>query len=152
MLGRFQVNMQRKNWQVFSQCIEITRDSIKLDNFIAWLSAKVDSCIVCIVVSTPLENTPPPPSFLPSPPLKSAKFPSPPPFTGNYPLYIGYFVNFREPPLKIWFFSEPQKYSSFSTLTPSCLLKRTKFLVRVSQFEFFVMTEKNIFVIKYFRY
>ena len=31
-------------------------------------------------------------------------------------------------------------------LTPSYLLKLTKFLVKISQFEFLVMTEKNIFV------
>ena len=28
----------------------------------------------------------------------------------------------------------------------------TKFLVKISQFEFLVMTEKNIFLIKYFRF
>ena len=43
------------------------------------------------------------------------------------------------------FFSEPQKYQSFSPLTQSYLLKVTKFLVEISQFEFLVMTEKNIF-------
>ena len=53
---------------------------------------------------------------------------------------------FREPPLKIGFFHEPQKYQSFSSSTPSYLLKVTKFLVKISQFEFLVMTEKNILV------
>ena len=67
------------------------------------------------------------------------------PFLGNSPLNIG----FLWPPLKIRQFSrEPQKYSSFSSLTQFDLLKITKFLVKFSQFEFFVMTEKNIFVYK----
>ena len=52
--------------------------------------------------------------------------------------------------LKIGFFSEPQKYLSFSLLTPSYLLKVTKFLVKISQFEFLVMIEKNIFVYQHF--
>ena len=33
---------------------------------------------------------------------------------------------------------------------PSYILKVTKFLVKISQFEFSVMTEKNIFVYKLF--
>ena len=64
----------------------------------------------------------------------SAKCPR---FLGNSLLYIF----FCERPLKIWFFSEPPKYSSFSSLTPSYLLIITKFLVTVSQFEFFVMND-----------
>ena len=35
-------------------------------------------------------------------------------------------------------------------VTPSYLLKITKFLLKVSQFELFVMTEKNIFVYELF--
>ena len=60
--------------------------------------------------------------------------------------------------VQVEFFSEPPKYYSFSSLTPSYLLKITKFLVNIHQFEFLVMTEKNIFVyklffvIKYFRF
>ena len=65
---------------------------------------------------------PPPPSFLPSLP-----------FLGN------------PPSLKVGFFSELPKYYSFSSLTPYYLLKVTKFLVEIFQFEFLVMTEKNIF-------
>ena len=38
------------------------------------------------------------------------------------------------------------------SLTPSHLLKVTKFLVRFSQFKFLVMTKKNIFVYKLFLY
>ena len=54
-----------------------------------------------------------------------------------------------EPPLKVRFFSEPPKYC-FPSLTPSYLLKVTKFLGKISQFEFLVMTEKNIFAYKFF--
>ena len=52
----------------------------------------------------------------------------------------------HQPPPKNRFFSKHQKYSSFSSLTPSYLLKITKFIVKISQFEFLVMTEENIFV------
>ena len=38
----------------------------------------------------------------------------------------------------------------FSSLIPSYLLKVTKFLSKISWFEFFVMTEKNIFAYKLF--
>ena len=37
-----------------------------------------------------------------------------------------------------------------TSLTTSYLLKVTKFLVKISQFEFLVMTGKNIFVYKLF--
>ena len=64
---------------------------------------------------------------------------------------------FRETPpprppslLKVGFFSEPPKYESFSPIIPSFLLKVTKFLVKISQFEFLVTTEKNIFAYKLF--
>ena len=42
------------------------------------------------------------------------------------------------------------KILKFSSLTPSYLLKVTKFLVKISQFEFLVMTDKNIFLYKLF--
>ena len=46
-------------------------------------------------------------------------------------------------------FSEnPQNIKRFSSLIPSYLLKVTKFLGEISQFEFLVMTEKNIFSYK----
>ena len=54
------------------------------------------------------------------------------------------------PPLKVGFFNEPLKYYSFLSLTPSYVLKGTKFLLKMSQFEFSVMTEKNIFAYKLF--
>ena len=34
VLDQFQVNTQRKNWKVFIQCIEITSDSIKVENIL----------------------------------------------------------------------------------------------------------------------
>ena len=92
-------------------------------------------------------NSPPQkhhPSLFCQAPLKSTNCQSPSPFLGNLPLYIG----FSRPPLKVGSFSEPQKYSSFSSLIPSYLLKVTKFLGKISQFEFLVMTEKNIFAYK----
>ena len=99
--------------------------------------------IVCIGVSTPLKNTTP--SFLPSSPLLNLQTVQVP-FLSNPPSILV----FHETSLKVGFFSEPQKYQSFSSLTPSYLLKVTKFLVEISQFEFLVMTEKNIFAHKLF--
>ena len=99
--------------------------------------------IVCIGVSTPLKNTIH--SLLPrSLPLNLQTVQAP--FLSNPPSILV----FREPSLKVGFFSEPQKYQSFSSLTPSYLLKVTKFLVEISQFEFLVMTEENIFAHKLF--
>ena len=68
-----------------------------------------------------------PPSFFPNPPLNLP--------TVQAPL-------FRQFPLLYWFFvtppppSELLKYQSFSSLTPSCLLKVTMVLVKIYQFEF----------------
>ena len=39
---------------------------------------------------------------------------------------------------------------SFSSLTPSYLLKVTKFIVNISEFNFLVVTEKSIFAYKLF--
>ena len=44
----------------------------------------------------------------------------------------------------------PQNIQSFSSLIPSYLLIVTKFLDKISQFEFLVLTEKNIFDYKLF--
>ena len=60
------------------------------------------------------------PLFLAKPPLKFANWSSPP-FLGNPPSILV----FHEPPLNIGFFSEPPKDYSFSSLTPSYLLKVT---------------------------
>ena len=93
-------------------------------------------------INAPFKNTTP--SFLQSAPLKSANCPSPP-FLGNPPTILV----FREPlPLKVGFFSESPKYQSFSSLISSYLLKVTKFLGKISHFEFSVLTEKNIFAYK----
>ena len=68
---------------------------------------------VCIWVS--------PPSFQPSPPLNLQTVQAPPLLSGQSPPSI---LVFCEPsPLKVRFFREPKKYQSFSSLTPSCLLK-----------------------------
>ena len=90
------------------------------------------------------------------PPLKNTThlFPSPshicklskPSLSGNL-LNIDFLWT---PPLIVRYFSGCPKYQSFSSSTPSYLLKVTKFLVKISQFEFLVMTEKNIFVYKLF--
>ena len=107
-----------------------------------WAIAKT-KCIHWDIIN-PLSKTTHP-LFLANPPLKSANCPSP--LFMSSPLYSCFFVN---PPLKVRFFGEPPKYQSFSSLTPSYLLKVTKFLVTISKFEFLVMTEENIFAHKFF--
>ena len=49
---------------------------------------------------------------------------------------------------KLRFFHELQKV--FLSFTPSYLLKVTKFLVKISQLEFLVMTEQSIHFYKHF--
>ena len=98
-----------------------------------------------IRVSTPLKNTTP--LFLVKHPFKSANCRRLHLFRQSPPLYW-FFVN---PPLNSWIFSvNPQSIKSFSSLIPSYLLKVPKFLSKISQFEFLVMTEKNIFAYKLF--
>ena len=97
--------------------------------------------IVCIGVSTPLPPPTPPPLFLEAT-LKSANCPIPPIFC--------FFVK-PSPPKNGIFQWAPIIFKCLS-LTPSHLLKVTKFLVRFSQFKFLVMTKKNIFVYKLFLY
>ena len=94
---------------------------------------------MCIGISTPLQKHHP--LSCQPPPLKSANCPSPLPFLGNPPSILV----FRDCSFKVGFFSEPPKYQSFLSLTSSYLLKVTKFLVKISQFKFSVMAEKNIF-------
>ena len=107
--------------------------------------------IVCIGVSAPSASKTPP-LFLVKPFLKSVNCPSVP--FQAIPLSI----LLTPPSLKIGFFSRPQKYLIFSSSIPSHLLKVTKFFVKLSRFEFLVMTEKTLFayklffVIKYFRF
>ena len=96
---------------------------------------------MCIGVSTP------PPCSCQAP-LKLPNCSSLPPFLGNLPLYVGF--SWAPTTLKVGFFSEPLIYWSFSYLTPSNLLKVTKFSLKISKLEFLVMTEKNIFAYKLF--
>ena len=49
------------------------------------------------------------------------------------------------PPQKSRIFSEPPKHLHFSSLIPSYLLEVTKFLGKVSQFKFLVMTSEKYF-------
>ena len=86
--------------------------------------------IMCIGVSPPPPSKTPPPHSCQAHPL--FKQPS---------LYIGFSWNIPKSRIFQW-------TPSFSSLTPSYLLKVTKFLVEISQFEFLVMTEKNIFAHK----
>ena len=100
---------------------------------------------MCIGVSNPSQKHHSPLSC--QGPLKSANCPSPPLFSQSSP--PSYWILWT-PPLKIGFFSKLRKYQCLSFLTPTYLLKVTKFLVKMSQFGFLVMTEKNIFVYRLF--
>ena len=91
-----------------------------------------------------------------APPLPSCQVPSPlnlqtvqALFSCNLP-YISYMLVFHEPSLKIGFFTEPQNIKVFYPSPPSYFLKIIKFLVKISQFEFLFIIEKNIFVYKLF--
>ena len=102
--------------------------------------------IVGIGVPTPrLKNTTP--SFFPSPPLKPTNCPSAPPPFQAISLYI---LVFQDPSQKSDLSVNAKNIRSFSSFIPSYLLKVTKFLGKISQFEFLVMTEKNIFAYKLF--
>ena len=99
---------------------------------------------MCIGVSTPPSKTPPPLSC--QAPLKLVNCPSPP-FSAIPTFYIGFSWT---PPLKVGFFSEP-KILKFFIPIPSYLLKGTKFLGKISYFEFLVITKNNnIFPYKLF--
>ena len=96
----------------------------------------------------PLPSKTPPPSFFPSPPLNMQTVQAPSPFfLGNTPSILV----FQESPLPPYMSDfSVNAHTKFSPLTPSYLLKVTKLLLKISQFEFLVMTEKNIFVYKLF--
>ena len=87
---------------------------------------------MCVGISTPLKH-----------PLLSCQAPlnlqtvHAPPFLGNRSPLYRFFMN---SPLKVGFFSE----------CPKLILFLTKFLVKISQFEFLFMTEKNVFLYKLF--
>ena len=136
--------------------VNIISNNTVLQCYLLWIFVSIRrllQLIVCIGVSTPphLKNTTP--SFAKSP-LKSANYPSPsflgespplkkiihgppPTHTHTHPEKIVVSVNFHN-------------INFFLSLTPSHLLKVTKFLVEISQFKFLVMTEKNIFIYKFF--
>ena len=110
-----------------------------------------DKFIVCIGVSYappfPQKNTNPlffslPSAYLNQQTVQASLF-----FRQSAPSIL---VFPEAPPLKVGFFSEPLRCQSFSPLTPSYLLKVTKFLVTISKFEFLVITEENIFAYKLF--
>ena len=92
-------------------------------------------------VSTLIKNTTP--SFSPSPLLNLQ--------TVQAPLFrqSPYILFFCEPP-KIRFFSELLLYQHFSSLTPSHLLKVTKFLVKIFQFKFLDTTKKIFLFLNFF--
>ena len=83
--------------------------------------------------------------FLAKPPLNLQSFQ--PPFLGNPSLLINFL--WTSPP-KSWIFRWVPRLLKFFILNPTYLLKVTKLLVEISQFEFLVMAEKNIFVYKLF--
>ena len=96
--------------------------------------------IVCVGVSTP------PTLFLAKPPLNRQTFQAllfrhPPPPS---------ILTFRDLSPKSQIFQGTSKILKFFILNTILLLKVTKFLRKISQFEFLVMTEKNIFADKLF--
>ena len=99
--------------------------------------------IVCIGVSTPLKNTTS--LFLAKPPLNCQTV-QVPPFEAIPPLYW-FSVT---PSLKSDLSVNPQNIKPFKYIKPSYLLKVTKFLGKISQFKFLVITKKNIFTSKLF--
>ena len=82
---------------------------------------------------TPLKNTTP--SFLPSPLLNLQTIQAPP-FLDNPPSIL-VFCELSPPPPKSWIFQWMPKILKFFILNPVLFLKVTKFLVKISQFEFF---------------
>ena len=101
---------------------------------------------MCIGVWT-LPQKHPSPLFFAKPAFKPANCPSPP-FLGNSPQDIVFFRASPQPRNRI--FQWTPVILKFSSFTPSLLLKVTKFLDKISQFEFLVTAEKNIFVYKLF--
>ena len=102
------------------------------------INCKVFTFIGCIGVSTPLKTKPPL--------LKSANCPS---------------CLFKQLPPIYWFFVKLPKNRIFQctpiiliffSLTPSYLLKVTKFLVKILNFKFLVTTEKHFCLSTFFCY
>ena len=84
-------------------------------------------------------------SFLPSPPVNQQTVEAPP-FLGNSP----HILVFGDPPSKSQIFQWTPKVLKFFILNTILSFKVTKFLGTISQFEFLVITEKNIFAYKLF--
>ena len=91
---------------------------------------------VCIRLLTPtFKNHLPISCQAPPPvPLKSANCPRPP-FFGNSFLYIGFSLTPSTPSSKAWIFQWTPKILKFFIV--NLIIKVTKFLVKISQFEFF---------------
>ena len=101
--------------------------------------------IVCIEIPTPTQKHHP--LFLTRPPLKSTIYSSLSSLLFRNPLlYIGFSWYPPESPIFQW----TSKILQFFILNTIYLLKLTKFWGKISQFEFIVMTEKNIFAYKHF--
>ena len=98
---------------------------------------------MCIGVSTPLKNTAV--LFLAKPPVNQQTVEAPP-FLGNSP----HILVFGDPPSKSQIFQWTPKVLKFFILNTILSFKVTKFLGTISQFEFLVITEKNIFAYKLF--
>ena len=101
--------------------------------------------IVGIGLSTPAQKHHP--SFLLSPPLNQQTVQAP-----RFQAISHYILVFQDqnPPPKSQLFQWTPKILKFLSLIPSYYSKVTKFLGKISQFEFLAMTEKNIFVYKLF--
>ena len=116
--------------------ISISRPSNSADRIKSFVD-KLD-CNYCHSSYPP----PPPPISCQVHPLNRQTFQDP--LFRQSPPLNWFFVNPPIFPLKVGFFSGPPKYQSSSYLIPSYLLKVTKFLGNISQFELLVMAEKNI--------
>ena len=135
--------------------VNIISNNTVLQCYLLWIFVSIRrllQLIVYIGVSTApsshLKNITP--SFANSP-LKSANYPKPP-FQAIHRPQKNFFFHAPLPPKKKQSNFSVKSYNKnfFSSLTPSHLLKVTKFLVEISQFKFLVMTEKNIFIYKFF--
>ena len=95
-------------------------------------------------------------------PLLSFEFPPPPQtcklskssffrkFPGIYWFFVTPLPPFPHPPYNLDFSVNPKNIKFFISFTPTYLLKVSKFLVKISQFEFFVVIEQSILVYKLF--
>ena len=106
-----------------------------------WLSGTMHS-VHWSIISPPWKPSPP----LAKPPLKRQTAQAPLLLRQSSPLHWFFWT----PLPKSRIFQWTPKYLSFSSLTPSHLLKVTKFLGIFSQFEFLVLTEKIVLLLNCF--